>query len=69
MDNWFWVRVMATEGDLTVSRKTLDQIAKDTALKGNLIKQCQAHNINYDSLLPEEKDYLIKEVKNKCLYL
>lgn len=63
MQDWFWARAMAAEGDLTVGRKILDTIAKETAKKGNLIQQCQRYGFDYDFLLLEEKDYLRRKVE------
>lgn len=73
MDSWFWERVMATEGDLTVGRRKLDAVANQIAnnyLQFNIspcytevVKYCVFYGFNYDSLLEEEKDYLDRKVE------
>lgn len=73
MNDWFWARAMATEGNLTTGQATLDGIACDIAddyVNFNIVpdysqatKYCNAAGFRYDSLLEEEKDYLDRQVE------
>lgn len=73
MNDWFWARAMATEGDLTVGREKLDAAAHLIANNylqldispcyAAAVECCMSYGFNYDSLLEEEKDYLDKKVE------
>lgn len=73
MNDWFWARVQAAEGDLSVSHHTLDVIAEKVVRDYNqkmippstkqVEKYCRQNGVNFDSLLPEEKEYL----NQRCL--
>lgn len=73
MKDWFWARVAATEGDLTVGCSMLntiaESIAKDYLESGVILNYstatyyCNKYGVNYDSLLAEEKDYLDRKVE------
>lgn len=73
MENWFWARVAATEGDLTVGRDKLDAVAKHISENylqfgiipcyATAIEGCKSYGFDYYSLLEEERDYLDEKVE------
>lgn len=72
MIDWFWARVMATEGELSVNHSTLEAIAAETAnycklrnIKPNydiIADCCDSFGVDFNLLLKEEQDWLIKEL-------
>lgn len=71
-NNVFWMQVQATEGDFTQKQKTLQNVASDLAYSWVNYKKnpndwqvrnqaCQKYGFDYDSLLYEEKQYLLTE--------
>lgn len=73
MNDWFWARAMATEGDLSVGQNKLNDVA--SLITNNYLQLgippsyaaavecCMSYGFNYDTLLEEEKDYLDKKVE------
>lgn len=65
MNNWFWARAMATEGDLTVSHLVLNAIAAKVAAEERqkeIEEYCELYGVDYYQLLPEEQEYLERQI-------
>lgn len=65
MNNWFWARAMATEGDLTVSHLVLNAIAAKVVEEDGeqeVETYCKLYGVNYSHLFPEEQEYLKEQI-------
>lgn len=65
MNDWFWARAMAAEGDLTVSHLVLNAIAAKVVEEqgqDEIEEYCRMYGVKYFHLLPEEQEYLKRQI-------